>query len=189
MISYHNRQVAHREIDHIFQDLFPSHGMTARPIQIELSHKMLDAMIHSKIALSDAGTGIGKTYAYLVAGVSFSRALSRENIPFQPILISTSSIALQTAGREEYIPFLSSVLLEDKLIQAPIRAVIRKGKGYYVCADAQQKLLEKGREKMKDLTEMLTALAMAGVTKEEITACVEQAFTEAKELQKGGSQA
>ena len=42
---------------------------------------------------------------------------------------------------------------------------------------------------MKDLTEMLTALAMAGVTKEEITACVEQAFTETKELQKGGSQA
>ena len=40
------------------------------------------------------------------------------------------------------------------------------GKGYYVCADAKQKLLEKGREKMKDLTEMLTALAMAGVTKE-----------------------
>ena len=44
MISYHNRQVAHHEIDHIFQDLFPSHGMTARPSQIELSHKMLDAM-------------------------------------------------------------------------------------------------------------------------------------------------
>ena len=133
MINYDNRHVAHHEIDHIFQDLFPSHGMTARPSQIELSHKMLDAMIHSKIALSDAGTGIGKTYAYLVAGVSFSRALNRENIPFQPILISTSSIALQTAVREEYIPFLSSVLMEDKLIQAPIRAVIRKGKSHYVC--------------------------------------------------------
>ena len=35
MIRYHNRQVAHHEIDHIFQDLFPSHGMTARPSQIE----------------------------------------------------------------------------------------------------------------------------------------------------------
>lgn len=133
MISYHNRQVAHHEIDHIFQDLFPSHGMTARLSQIELSHKMLDAMIHSKIALSDAGTGIGKTYAYLVSSVSFSRALSRENIPSQPILISTSSIALQTAVREEYIPFLSSVLMEDKMIQTPIRAVIRKGKSHYVC--------------------------------------------------------
>ena len=135
MINYDNRQVAHHEIDHIFQDLFPSHGMTARPSQIELSHKMLDAMNQGKIALSDAGTGIGKTYAYLVAGVSFSRALSRENISFQPILISTSSIALQTAVKEEYIPFLSSVLMEDKLIHAPIRAVIRKGKSHYVCDD------------------------------------------------------
>ena len=44
MINYDNRQVAHHEIDHIFQDLFPGHGMTARPSQIELSHKMLDAM-------------------------------------------------------------------------------------------------------------------------------------------------
>lgn len=142
MINYDNRQAAHREIDHIFQDLFPGHGMTARPSQIELSHKMLDAMIHSKIALSDAGTGIGKTYAYLVAGVSFSRALSRENIPFQPILISTSSIALQTAVKEEYIPFLSSVLMGDKLIQAPIRAVIRKGKSHYVCDERLMRRLQ-----------------------------------------------
>ena len=44
MISYPNRQIAHQEIDHIFQDLFPRHDMVARPGQIELSHKMLDAM-------------------------------------------------------------------------------------------------------------------------------------------------
>ena len=50
MISYHNRQVAHHEIDHIFQDLFPCHVMTARPSQIDLSPKMLDAMMHSKTA-------------------------------------------------------------------------------------------------------------------------------------------
>ena len=101
MISHHNRQVAHHEIDHIFQDLFPSHGMIARHDQIALSHKMLDAMIHSKIALSDAGTGIGKTYAYLVAGISFSRALSRESIPFQPTQpiwrnISMASLTMMT---------------------------------------------------------------------------------------------
>lgn len=29
---------------------------------------MLEAMLGGKIALCDAGTGIGKTYAYLVAG-------------------------------------------------------------------------------------------------------------------------
>ena len=53
--------------------------------------------------------------------------------PLCPHSLNSRSIALQTAVREEYIPFLSSVLLEDKLIQAPIRAVIRKGKGHYVC--------------------------------------------------------
>ena len=73
-----------------------------------------------------------------------------------------------------------------KNIGGAMQPIYVPGNGYYVCADAKQKLLEKGREKMKDLTEMLTALAMAGVTKEEITACVEQAFTAAKEQQKGG---
>ena len=78
MIRYHNRQIAHQEIDHIFQDLFPRHGMKARLSQIELSHKMLDAMIHSKIALSDAGTGIGKTYAYLVACLLYTSPSPRD---------------------------------------------------------------------------------------------------------------
>ncbi|MGN1403267.1 MAG: GntR family transcriptional regulator [Ruminococcus sp.] len=62
------------------------------------------------------------------------------------------------------------------------------GKGYFVCADAQEKLLQKGRAKMKDLTELLTELAIAGVTKEEISACVEQAFADAeKQHQQGGT--
>lgn len=96
-MNINDRQNAHNDIDHIFKNLFPAQAMPERPEQIALSHRMLDAMLGGGIALCDAGTGIGKTYAYLVAGVSFSRALSRENIPFQPILISTSSIALQTA--------------------------------------------------------------------------------------------
>ena len=50
-------------IDHIFKDLFPAQGMTERSEQIKLSHRMLDAMLNGGIALCDAGTGIGKTYA------------------------------------------------------------------------------------------------------------------------------
>ena len=94
---------------------------------------------------------------YKRQGVSFSRALSRENIPFQPILISTSSIALQTAVREEYIPFLSSVLMEDKLIQAPIRAVIRKGKSHYVC---DERLMRRLRQVNLDRKNPLAAQAL-----------------------------
>lgn len=67
-----NRLKAHKLIDHIFQDLLPAHGMAQRPEQIQLSHRMLDAMQDGRIALCDAGTGIGKTYAYLAAATAAS---------------------------------------------------------------------------------------------------------------------
>ena len=63
-----NRQKAHAMIDHIFKDLLPAQGMAERSEQIKLSHRMLDTMLNGGIALCDAGTGIGKTYAYLTRG-------------------------------------------------------------------------------------------------------------------------
>ena len=57
-----NRLKAHKLIDHIFQDLLPAHGMAQRPEQIQLSHRMLEAMQDGKIALCDAGTGSGIVY-------------------------------------------------------------------------------------------------------------------------------
>ena len=135
------RQNAHNEIDHIFKDLFPAQAMPERPEQIALSHRMLDAMLEDGIALCDAGTGIGKTYAYLVAGTVFSRFRAASGLEALPILISTSSIALQTAVRDEYLPFLSGLLLEDKQITQPIQAVIRKGKGHYVCDERLERRL------------------------------------------------
>ena len=104
MLTFENRQKAHDEINHIFKDLLPAQGMAERPEQVTLSHRMLDALIDSSIALCDAGTGIGKTFAYLVAGIVLQllRAISGEC--FQSILISTSSIALQNAAQREYLP-------------------------------------------------------------------------------------
>lgn len=125
-----NRLEAHQLIDHIFIDLLPQHGMVQRPAQIQLSHEMLDAMLREKIALCDAGTGIGKTFSYLVAAVA---AVLRTETVRRPILISTSSIALQNAVQTEYLPLLSHVLQEDGVIDHPLQALIRKGKRHYVC--------------------------------------------------------
>lgn len=79
----HNRKEAREDIDHIFKDLLPIQGMPERPEQIALSHRMLEAMQGGGIALCDAGTGIGKTYAYLVAGVVF-HGLSLFPLPASP---------------------------------------------------------------------------------------------------------
>ena len=104
--EYLNR--AHREIDTIFRVLFPEHGMAVREEQIMLCHKMLDNLLGRNIALCDAGVGIGKTYAYLVACVLMRKysLLAEGCSPYEqrPVVISTSSIALQKAILTEYIP-------------------------------------------------------------------------------------
>lgn len=135
---------AHTEIDRIFKVLLPTRNMAERPAQVALSHQMLDAMLDGGIALCDAGTGIGKTYAYLVAGTAFSRFRAASGLALRPILISTSSIALQNAVRDEYLPLLSDLLTADGMIAEPLQAVIRKGKSHYVCDERLENRLGQG---------------------------------------------
>lgn len=138
---------AHEMIGHIFIDLFPRYGFAVREAQVRLSHEMLDALYNRSIAITEAGVGIGKTYAYLVALIVHHISLpeswwvrtsyrhdSRFNMSTpMPVIISTSSIALQKAIMQEYVPFLSRVLLENGVITNPLQCVIRKGKSNYVC--------------------------------------------------------
>lgn len=70
-----------------------------------------------------------------------------------------------------------------------VRGIIQSvpGKGYYVCADALEKLMEKGKTKMEDFKTLLAELVLAGISKEEISACVEKAFSaDSSDTSKGG---
>lgn len=48
MEKYNYRKDPHQDIDHVFRDLLPAHGMVERPAQVELSHQMLDTMLNGK---------------------------------------------------------------------------------------------------------------------------------------------
>ena len=133
MSTNNDRQNTHDMIDHIFHDLLPAQGMAERPEQTALSHRMLDALLDGSIALCDAGTGIGKTYAYLAAGAAFLRFRATNGQKFRPIIISTTSIAHQNAVQTEYLPVLSAAMMADGIIDQPLCTVIRKGKSHYVC--------------------------------------------------------
>ena len=74
-----DRNGPHQEVEHIFRELLPGIGMTERPEQIALCHRLLDAMLNGKIALCDAGTGIGKMCAYLVDLITLLKRLLRSN--------------------------------------------------------------------------------------------------------------
>lgn len=122
---------AHRQAEQIFREVFPARGMSVREGQIRLCHTMLDALFGRDVALCDAGVGLGKTYAYLVACILWQ--LQKPSPMQRPVVISTASITLQNAILEEYIPFLSDALIQNGYIQAPVCAVLRKGKERFVC--------------------------------------------------------
>lgn len=109
---------AQRQVEQIFRQFFPAGGLVTREGQIRLCHMMLDALFGQDVALCDA---------------CVLWQLQRPRQMQRPVVISTASVALQSAILEEYIPFLSDVLIQNGYIQKPICAVLRKGKERFAC--------------------------------------------------------
>ena len=122
---------SHHIAEQIFREILPRHGMAVREEQIALCHEVLDTLYNKEISLCEAGVGTGKTLAYLVGCILWQ--MNRPERMKLPIVISTSSVALQDAILTEYLPDLSAVLLDEGIITAPITAVVRKGKERFVC--------------------------------------------------------
>ena len=144
---------SHRIAEQIFREILPRHGMAVREEQIALCHEVLDTLYNKEISLCEAGVGIGKTLAYLVACILWQ--MHRPNQLKMPVVISTSSVALQDAILNEYLPDLSAVLLAEGIITKPITAVVRKGKERFVCdarlAERQAKAISKGQRQKGSL--------------------------------------
>ncbi len=143
---------------YIFYDILPEYGLVLRENQLSLSLAMLEAMETEKVALCEAEVGTGKTHAYLVAAVIY-RLFHGAG---QPIIISTSTIALQKALTEEYIPQISGILLEHRILEEPLTFAVRKGKNHYAC-DSRVKIYlssvkHNNQPEDEKLIEVLTAL-------------------------------
>ena len=144
---------SHHIAEQIFREILPRHGMAVREEQIALCHEVLDTLYNKEISLCEAGVGTGKTLAYLVGCILWQ--MNRPERMKLPIVISTSSVALQDAILTEYLPDLSAVLLDEGIITAPITAVVRKGKERFVCdarlAERQAKAISKGQRQKGSL--------------------------------------
>lgn len=92
-----------------------------REEQKEMMRDIIDAYNDDKVALIEAGTGTGKSIAYLIPAIFWSLQ-SKERT-----LISTNTITLQEQLLHKDIPLLAEALNVD------IKAVLVKGMGNYVC--------------------------------------------------------
>ena len=92
-------------------------GYEHRPSQMRMADAVEDALGDDSVLLCEAGTGTGKTLAYLVPAVLSGRK----------VVISTGTRALQDQIVEHDLP-----LLEEHL-GFPIHAAVMKGLGNYLC--------------------------------------------------------
>lgn len=100
-------------------------GYEMRPGQIQFFGHVFDcfAGVDGKtVATGEAGTGIGKTLAYLAVAIPFARHTG------QQVILSTSSKLLQTQLLEKDIPAAARLLGYPDL-----RYTVMKGRANYVC--------------------------------------------------------
>ncbi|HOT96534.1 MAG TPA: helicase C-terminal domain-containing protein [bacterium] len=96
-------------------------GYEERPQQEEMIRGVVEAFNSGKIATIEAGTGTGKTLAYLIPAIRW--ALQNK----ERVVVSTNTINLQEQLIKKDLPFLQKVLPD------PFTAVLVKGRGNYAC--------------------------------------------------------
>jgi len=112
-------------ISHIFDKDGPiakaMSGYEVRHEQIEMAEAVDSAITHSAQLIVEAGTGIGKSFAYLAPLAE--HAIQEESLG----IISTNTISLQEQIIHKDIPFLEKALDKD------FKAVLVKGRNNYLC--------------------------------------------------------
>lgn len=92
-------------------------GYEPRPSQRAMADAVCDVIEQGGILLAEAGTGTGKTLAYLVPGILHGR----------PMLVSTGTRNLQDQILQKDIPLL------ERALGRRITATSMKGRGNYLC--------------------------------------------------------
>lgn len=112
----------------------------SRPEQIEMAEAVAHAIENSQHLIVEAGTGVGKSFGYLVPAILSATAKSNEDGKKRKIVVSTHTISLQEQLVNRDIPFLNSVLPVE------FSAVLVKGRGNYLSLRRTDVARGRGRE-------------------------------------------
>jgi len=120
-------------------------GFEVRPQQIEMASATEEAFLTSRHLLVEAGTGVGKSFAYLLPAIEQATSHDRR------VVISTHTIALQEQLVDKDIPFLNAIIPQE------FSAILVKGRNNYLClrrlarASRRQKTLFDDERQLREL--------------------------------------
>ena len=126
-----------RQFAQNIRDMFGEEGLLSRaknfeyrPEQQQMAAAVASALDESRHLVVEAGTGVGKSLAYLVPAVLFALEHKRKAI------ISTHTINLQEQILQKDIPIVRA------LIDRPFEAALLKGRQNYLCPNRLDRALQ-----------------------------------------------
>ncbi len=109
-------------------------GYRLRPQQLELAERIAAAMAGNQVLIAEAGTGTGKTYAYLV-----------------PALLSGGKVIVSTGTRNlQDQLFTRDIPTIRKALKSPVKVALLKGRANYLCHYHLELSLSDGRFLSRD---------------------------------------
>lgn len=124
-----------------------------RPQQVQMAERVNEALNDGRHALIEAGTGTGKSLAYLAPAAL--HALQNG----ERVVISTNTINLQEQLLHKDIPLLAQTLGQ------PLRAAMLKGRSNYLCPRRLESTRRRGPNSLAELrvtAKLLVSLAKGG---------------------------
>ncbi len=105
-------------------------GLEHRPEQSRMAMAVAGSMIGDDPLLFEAGTGVGKSLAYLIPGILLARKKRR------PLVVSSHTIALQQQILEKDLEICRTLFSKTPSLQAhaAFSKTLLVGRGNYVCA-------------------------------------------------------
>jgi ATP-dependent DNA helicase DinG len=104
-------------------------GYRVRPQQLEMAERIAAAIDRQAVFIAEAGTGTGKTFAYLVPALRSGGK----------VIVSTGTKTLQDQLFNKDLPMVREAL------KAPVRIALLKGRANYVCPYHLERALADGR--------------------------------------------
>ncbi len=124
-------------------------GYEVRPQQMEMAGAVAAALAQKKHLIVEAGTGTGKSFAYLVPAILAVTTADGERSPdCRRIVVSTHTISLQEQLLAKDLPLLRSVIPRE------FTAILVKGRGNYLSLRRLGNSLERSRSLFSDPDEV-----------------------------------
>ena len=114
-------------------------GFTHRPQQEEMAERVAQTLEQGGVLITEAGTGTGKTFAYLVPALLSGRK----------VIISTGTKNLQDQLFHRDLPLVLDALA------LPTDMALLKGRSNYLCTHRMENTLTEGRLRSRELVDQL----------------------------------